>query len=98
MQIEENWNIWLVKRIKEASKVEDIILGQPLLVWSAYTYSSALKEAPSIWICLVIEEFRFELIYLCTFLAKTYSTISPRRYFTWRKLRAFARSLNHNWG
>ena len=92
-QIEKNWKFELVRRIKEVKSADDMLIGQPLLAWSAYMYLSALYDAPSIWVCLVIEENRKEVTSICNFLIKSYCNRSPAHHFTWRKIRSLARSL-----
>jgi hypothetical protein len=58
--------------------VEDIVLGQPLLIWSAYTYNSALGQTPALWVCLVIEELRCEIKQVYGFFENGYCTLFPR--------------------
>ena len=92
-QIEEKWTLRIAKRIKEMGSVEDIIVGQPLLIWSAYTYNASLGNTPALWICLLIEEFRCEVRHVCLFGVNGYSTLFPNHKFSLRKLKSTGRNI-----
>ena len=93
VQIEEKWTLGITRRIKDMYTMEDIVLGQPLLIWSAYTYNSALAKTPALWVCLVIEEMREEVKSVCNFLVNGYCSLSPRHRFTVRTLKSMGRSI-----
>ena len=77
-KIEDKWTLRLVDRIRHMNRLDDIILGQPLLIWSAYTYNSALGTSPPLWVCLVIEEFRNEIKRVIMVIMNGYCTLFPR--------------------
>ena len=77
-KIEDRWTLRLVDRIRQMNRLDDIILGQPLLIWSAYTYNSALGTSPPLWVCLVIEEFRNEIKRVIMVIMNGYCTLFPR--------------------
>ena len=77
-KIEDRWTLRLVDRIRQMNRLDDIILGQPLLIWSAYTYNSALGTSPPLWVCLVIEEFRNEIKRVIMVIINGYCTLFPR--------------------
>ena len=92
-QIEEKWTLRLTKRIKHMETVEDIVLGQPLLIWSSYTYNSALGQTPALWVCLVIEELRCEIKHVYVFFVNGYCTLFPRHKFNFRAFKSMGRSI-----
>ena len=92
-QIEEKWTLRLTKRIKHMETVEDIILGQPLLIWSSYTYNSALGQTPALWVCLVIEELRCEIKHVYGFFVNGYCKLFPRHKFSFRTFKSMGRSI-----
>ena len=92
-QIEEKWTLRIAKRIKQMESVEDVVVGQPLLIWSAYTYNASLGNTPTLWICLLIEEFRYEIRHVCRFGANGYSALFPNHKFSIRKLKSTGRSI-----
>ena len=86
-KIEDKWTLRLVDRIRQMNRLDDIILGQPLLIWSAYTYNSALGTSPPLWVCLVIEEFRNEIKRVIMVIINGYCTLFPRHKPNSRALR-----------
>ena len=55
--------------------IEDIAVGQPFLIWSAYTYSTALGTSSSLWICLIFEEFRCEMKHIVLIIENGYGQL-----------------------
>ena len=91
-QIEEKWTLRVIARIKQMEHVEDVVVGQPLLIWSIYTYNSALAITPALWICLVLEEWGYEVKRASLFLVNGYCSIFPRHRFSMRSLKLIGRN------
>ena len=92
-QIEEKWTLRVAKKMKQMDNIEDVVIGQPLLVWSAYTYNTALGTSSALWICLVFEEFRCEMKHVILFLGNGYSKFFPNHRLSLKTLRSTGKSM-----
>ena len=73
--------------------IEDIVVGQPFLIWSAYTYSTALGTSSSLWICLVFEEFRCEMKHVVLIIENGYGKLFPNNKLNLRVLKLKGRNM-----
>ena len=74
----------------------DIVVGQPFLIWSAYTYNTALGSSLSLWICLVFEEFRCEMKHVTLIIENGYIKLFPNQKLSLKALKSKAKSMFQN--